>query len=394
MLFLDLWFWQFAAIAVAVYLLCPQRLKVAWLLIASAVFQVHFAGPAGAAPVLVFALLTYAAPLLTPRQRGPSPAVAVITLLVGALTFYKYAAFLRDSAASLLQLVGVSLPHAVTAWHAPAIPLGISFFTFEFIHYLYEVHAHGRAPIRHPGQFAVFAIFFPTLAAGPIKRFPDFVPQLETPRNPDWAMWCDGVRRVILGLFRKVCIADTLADVATAMEATRVFTGPLVISLAVVQGLRIYHDFGGYSDIAIGLAKLLGLRVPENFNYPYRSTSLQEFWRRWHISLSSWIRDYVYIPLGGNRRHRTFNLLLAMVLCGLWHGAAWNFAAWGLYHGAGLAAEGLVRHWRPRLFEPGRATQLLGRAFCYSFVSLGWLLFFYPLDTVGQMLVGLARWSW
>jgi D-alanyl-lipoteichoic acid acyltransferase DltB (MBOAT superfamily) len=165
------------------------------------------------------------------------------------------------------------------------------------------------------------------------------------------------------------------------------------VALAVIQGLRIYYDFSGYSDIAIGLAQMLNLRVPENFYRPYWSTNLQEFWRRWHISLSSWIRDYIYIPLGGNRTRRAFNLTLAMFLCGLWHGANWNFALWGIYHGVGLAAETGVRRWRPGIFGDGVGQRLVGWVICYSYVTYGWLIFFYPVGKVLVMTKALLHWG-
>jgi alginate O-acetyltransferase complex protein AlgI len=171
------------------------------------------------------------------------------------------------------------------------------------------------------------------------------------------------------------------------------YNAPLVASLAVMQGLRIYYDFAGYSDIAIGLGRMLNLRLPENFDRPYGVDSLREFWRRWHMSLSYWIRDYIYIPLGGNRAHRAVNLLVAMGLCGLWHGASWNFAIWGLYHGLGLVVEtGVQRTW-PQLFAGRAPLRLVRWAVCYIFVMYGWLLFFYPIDVVWQMTRALTRWS-
>jgi alginate O-acetyltransferase complex protein AlgI len=392
MLFLEAWFWTFTAVAVPGYWCCPRPLKLYWLLIVSVVFQVHFAGPAGVAPIALLAVLTYVTALWTPRRSGPSWYTATGLIVVGALVFYKYATFLLQAVSMLAARAGVDLA-SLQRWNGPAIPLGISFFTFEFVHYLYEVRVHGREPIRHPARFAVFAAFFPTLAAGPIKRFPDFAPQLEALANPDRAMIASGIKRVIGGLFKKVCIADLLVEyIATAERATH-YNAPIVMLLAVLQGFRIYYDFAGYSDIAIGLAQLLNLRVPENFNRPYWATSLQEFWRRWHISLSSWIRDYIYIPLGGNRAHRAFNLLAAMVICGLWHGAAWNFAAWGLYHGLGLALESSVRRLRPSWFVDGHIRRAIGWLLTYAFVCYGWLIFFYPLGTVVTMTQALLSWS-
>ncbi len=393
MLFLEIWFWAFAAVSVPLYLLCPQRFKLYWLLTCSAVFHYHFAGPAGMTPIIILAILTYFA-ALWPRGVGSwSKPALVIVLLVLMLSFYKYSRFFLDNLLTLAGLAHVSLPDRLNTWTLPAAPLGISFFTFEFVHYLYEVRVHDRPPIRNPFHFGVFAIFFPTLAAGPIKRFPEFVPQLSTLANPSAERWWAGLRRVIRGLFKKVCIADLLVEYVHVFEQASHPTAPLVAALAMVQGWRIYYDFAGYSDMAIGLAQMLNLTVPENFNRPYWSTNLQEFWRRWHMSLSSWIRDYIYIPLGGNRVRRGFNLLVAMVLCGLWHGAAWHFAAWGVYHGVGLATETGIRRWQPALFRTGRIQQIAGWAICYTFVTYGWLIFFYPIGTVASFTKALLVWS-
>jgi alginate O-acetyltransferase complex protein AlgI len=315
-------------------------------------------------------------------------------VLVGALAFYKYSTFLvADVGAGVLGALGSALEADARGWRSPIPPLAISFFTFEFVHYLYEIRRHGRAPIRNPAHFAVFALFFPTLASGPIKRFPDFAPQLDAlarPRATDaWA----GARRIVLGLFKKVCIADLLVEPITALEQVPSATGPGLALLAVLQGFRIYYDFAGYTDIALGLSGMLNLRVPENFDRPYLSTSIQDFWRRWHMSLSTWIRDYVYIPLGGNRGRRALHLVTAMALCGLWHGAAWNFVAWGAYHGAGLAGEAALRSRWPAAFEAGRVRSLARWAVCYSFVTYGWLLFFYPLADVIRMTGEALRWT-
>lgn len=327
------------------------------------------------------------------RRRHSLPIfTATSILLVGALAFYKYSGLVLQSGAPVLAAAGSNVPAWVKNWHSPAPPLAISFFTFEFIHYLYEVWVTGRRPIRNPVHFVVFAIFFPSLACGPIKRFPDFVPQLTGLRAPGSAEIWPAVRRVIRGLFKKVCIADLLVEYITVFETLPRFNAPIVALLGVLQGFRIYYDFAGYSDIAIGLAQMLNLRLPENFHRPYWSTSLQEFWQRWHMSLGSWIRDYVYVPLGGNRVHRAVNLAAAMILCGLWHGAAWHFALWGIYHGVGLAVELGVRRWRPDLFGEGLARKILRWVICYAFVTYGWLIFFYPVGTLYQMTKEALVW--
>ncbi len=388
MIFLDNWFWIFAAIAVPGFWLCPKPAKLYWLLVASGIFHFHFAGPAGMAPILLLALVTYITGIAIAGGRERRLFIAACVLVVGSLLFYKYSNFTIASFGVMSSMFGFgSLPDGLAAWQAPIAPLAISFFTFEFVHYLYEVRVHGREPIRNPFHFGVFAIFFPSLASGPIKRFPDFVPQLERLENPSVDKAMAGARRVLRGMFKKVCIADLLVEFIIVFEDVPEYTFPVVISLAVLQGFRIYYDFAGYSDMAIGLAQMLNLTIPENFDRPYFSTSLQDFWRRWHMSLSSWIRDYVYIPLGGNRNHRAVNLMAAMFLCGLWHGAAWNFAIWGLYHGLGLGVENVIKSWRPAWFEDTRGWTAVRWFSCYGFVTYGWLLFFYPAGTVWRMTI-------
>ncbi|MCH2171759.1 MBOAT family protein [Myxococcota bacterium] len=386
MLFLDLWFWGFAGIAIPGFWLCPRRLKLIWLVAASAVFHWYFAGPAGVLPILALAIMTYSVALAHHDGSRRTLLTGALVVLVGALSFYKYSEFALHDLGQLLASMGeTAAAGSLYAWQSPAAPLAISFFTFEFFHYLYEVRYAGREPIRNPLHFALFAIFFPTLASGPIKRFNDFVPQLANLRNPSLDNVVAGAGRVIRGLFKKVCIADLLIEPIAIVEQAPNFNLPLLALLGVLQGFRIYYDFCGYTDMAVGLARMLGLRVPENFDRPYLATSLQNFWRRWHMSLTSWIRDYIYIPLGGNRKRRTFNLLAAMALCGLWHGAAWNFALWGVFHGLGLGLEAAIRNRRPEWFEPGGVRSAIRWLCCYAFVCYGWLLFFYPLKEVARM---------
>jgi alginate O-acetyltransferase complex protein AlgI len=269
-----------------------------------------------------------------------------------------------------------------------AYPLAISFFIFEFVHYLFEVRRGGE-PIRNPLKFLLFAIFFPSLVAGPIKRYTQFLPSLAeaTSQGARAADFAEGGWRVAVGFVKKVMIADQLTNYID--QAQPQFASESILSrwlIVIALALRILLDFSGYSDIAIGCARMLGIRLPENFNWPYLATNIRDFWQRWHISLSSWIRDYIYIPLGGNRHGRirqALNGLAAFALCGLWHGPAWHFVIWGIYHGAGLvvsstyrrvpglgAAVALVLEKEPRL--PWVLTLL--------FVGFGWLLFFYPVD--------------
>lgn len=400
MLFLENWFWVFLAVVLPVYWLTPGPLKLYALVGASAVFHYHFAGPAGMAPIIALAIATYfvGQRISAPGQRRLFHASWIG--LVAVLGFYKYGELMLHAVGELLGailgrdagLLLSSAPQWLAGWQNPAAPLGVSFFTFEFVHYLYEVRVHGREPVRNPFHFAAFAIFFPSLASGPIKRFNDFVPQLLGLHNPNGSTAILGIRRIIHGLFKKVCIADTLVIFILPLEETQAHTALSVTLLAVLQGFRIYYDFSGYTDIAIGAARLLNIELPENFDRPYWSSSLRDFWRRWHMSLSSWIRDYLYVPLGGNRAHRALNLVVALALCGLWHGAAWNFAVWGLYHGVGLALEAGVRGRFPGLLRNTPARRLLGWAVCYPYVTFGWLLFFYPIGVVARMLGDVLQW--
>ena len=393
MLFLDPWFWRFAVVAIIGYWMVPRPAKLVWLIAVSAIFHYHFAGPAGVAPIIALGVFTYFAGLRLARDPGRPLFVTALIMLAGALGFYKYSAFLLgDAGIAAGAVFGPASVSWLTEWESPVPPLAISFFTFEFVHYLYEVRSRGGAPIRNPLHFTLFAIFFPTLASGPIKRYADFVPQLKSLENPSVARVWAGAQRVVLGLFKKICLADLLVEFIEAIERTPVYTPHLIAVLAMLQGFRIYFDFAGYSDMAIGLAEMLGLRVPENFDRPYRSTSLQDFWRRWHMSLSLWIRDYIYIPLGGNQGRRHLHILIAMGICGLWHGAAWNFLAWGLYHGLGLGIEAAVKARFPGLFSEGRAVSFLRWFVCYSYVSYGWLFFFYPMATVIQMNQAAYQW--
>jgi alginate O-acetyltransferase complex protein AlgI len=383
MIFNTYWFICFGAVFFPVYwLLLRPDLRKGWLLAGCAVFHYHFAGPAGVLPIIGLGLATYLA-ALTRRRLA---CAAGIVLCVAALCFYKYALFLG---AGLLggfsPAAAATLEKSIRAALPGAAPLAISFFAFEFVHYLAEV-ARGRDPIRRPDDFVLFAIHFPSLVAGPIKRYQDYLPALRVGLAgvtvDDVAA---GAQRIALGLVKKIVLADNLTLALDHYGAgfAGLSPGQAWLFLAGLAA-RILLDFSGYTDMAIGLSRLLGVRLPENFNWPYLATSLQDFWQRWHMSLTSWIRDYVYIPLGGNRHglvRRLANGLLVFALCGLWHGPAWHFVLWGLWHGAGL----VVNFSYARLPGPlGRGLAALfarlpalGWAVTLLYVAFGWLLFFY-----------------
>ncbi|PIE23047.1 MAG: membrane-bound O-acyltransferase family protein [Planctomycetota bacterium] len=261
------------------------------------------------------------------------------------------------------------------------LPVGISFYTFQTLSYTIDIYRGKLAPAKNLKEFALFVAFFPQLVAGPIVRASDFLPQLEEKPKLRAEDFKDGLFRIAVGLGKKVVIADVLAvQLVDGVFAPGSDASGLYALLGVYgYALQIYGDFSGYSDIAIGSARLLGFRIPENFDMPYTATSIRDFWRRWHISLSSWLRDYLYIPLGGNRKGkiRTYsNLALTMLLGGLWHGAQWNFVFWGGLHGLWLAVD---RFWErrgwPGLSDGGFGRRMLARILTFHLVCLAWVFF-------------------
>ncbi|MDP8971273.1 MAG: hypothetical protein M3N52_12425, partial [Actinomycetota bacterium] len=278
------------------------------------------------------------------RARSARGRRAALAAVVGAnlaiLGWFKYYGFLVSSALNALRPLGIQPPLPLLEI---LLPVGISFFTFQALSYVIDVY-RGELPPAKPLDFAVYLSFFPQLVAGPIVRAAEFLPQLRDRRDPRRVDGARGFWLITGGLFKKVVVANVLAtQLVDAVFARPSQHSSLEILVAIYgYAVQIYADFSGYTDIAIGCALLLGFRFPDNFASPYAAVSLQDFWRRWHMTLSRWLRDYLYIPLGGSRGSRleTYrNVLLTMLLGGLWHGAAWTFVVWGGLHGLGLAAE-------------------------------------------------------
>lgn len=316
---------------------------------------------------------------------------------LGLLGYFKYYDFFVTSGDGLLSLVGVSMPLGV---QSIVLPVGISFYTFMAISYVVDTYRGEIVPTTLE-KFAAYLSFFPHLVAGPIVRPGELIPQLETPRDPRRVDTSRAFYLIATGLFKKVVIANFLA----AGIVDQVFGAPgqhssLEILIAVyAYAVQIYADFSGYTDIAIGLALLLGFSFPQNFDSPYAARSIQDFWRRWHMTLSRWLRDYVYIPLGGNRKGTILtyrNVLLTMMIGGLWHGAGWTFVVWGTIHGAGLAA-GRWRTNRPGYVAAtdSAGRRLVQRLVTFHVVCLAWIFFRADsFTTAGEMLTGLVtRWS-
>jgi alginate O-acetyltransferase complex protein AlgI len=404
MIFATYWFFVFALIVLPGYwaLAKPWPRKI-WLALACIVFHYHFAGPAGVLPIIVLGAMTF----LCGQTARRTFCYAAIGVDIAALCFYKYTEFLSLHAVALVSpSLGQWLwTHAQGALPAAA-PLAISFFAFEFVHYLFDV-GHGAKPIRNPLDFLLFAIFFPSLVAGPIKRFENYLPSLKEGLRTNSAqrlVW--GATRIGIGMFKKLVIADNLTTwinfwVPQFQELNR----PTRWFAFIAIGLRILMDFSGYTDIALGLAEMMGIAIPENFNWPYLATNIQDFWRRWHISLSTWIRDYVYIPMGGGRHGKArtvLNGLFAFSLVGLWHGAQWHYVLWGIYHGAGLVTYRVYDEFgRKRLqaaFPKAASDEWLRRPagvaswlLTQTFVFVGWMLFFYPAKDATHYMYLMLR---
>jgi D-alanyl-lipoteichoic acid acyltransferase DltB (MBOAT superfamily) len=301
---------------------------------------------------------------------------STVVLNLGVLGFFKYFDFGVESAGALLATLGFQPP--ALALHV-ALPIGISFFTFESMSYVIDVYRGDIEPHPNYGEYLAFVAFFPHLVAGPIVRPRDLLPQLAGPPRFDPREGSEALFLIAVGLIKKVAIGDYLA----LNLVDRTFDAPLhhsaleCYAAALGYAVQIYCDFSGYTDIAIGSALLLGVRFPRNFNAPYKARDLADFWRRWHISLSTWLRDYLYVSLGGNRRGtvRTYlNLMLTMLLGGLWHGASWTFVAWGGLHGLGLVITRALRGERAETTRR-RLPALVGVILTFHFVTAAWILF-------------------
>jgi alginate O-acetyltransferase complex protein AlgI len=345
--------------------------------------------------ILVMTVTNFALGLAIKRFAKKSKWILIAGLVfnLGTLVFYKYTNFilksLIDLGTSCLRL-GFSINPSWLSFQPFDIflPLGISFFAFEFIHFIVDVY-HGSAPIRDFRHFALFASFFPSQIAGPIKRFQDFEKQLQSQPPFNKEVFQRGIFLIFRGLFKKIVLGDNLDKLVRYGFSNPYTLGTVDAWIAAIAfTLQLYFDFSGYTDIGRGSAYLVGYSVPENFRSPYLAANLKDFWRRWHISLSTWLRDYLFIPLGGSHGSHWLtkrNLLITMLLGGLWHGASWNFVCWGAFHGVGLI---LTRDWQnfvDGLNQLGRLRQtkiwhLTGVFLTFTFVVIAGV-FFRSTDT-------------
>jgi alginate O-acetyltransferase complex protein AlgI len=396
MLFNTTQFFLFLAVVLALFYSAPSALRKYILLAAS----YYFYGSWNAkfiALLLTLTVIDYCAGLWLERvPPGPKRRAVLIFSLaanLGFLGFFKYYNFL---AANLAQAMGRD-PHSF--FLAIVLPLGISFHTFQSMSYVIDVYRGRQSAVRNPLDYALFICFFPQLVAGPIVRARDFFRDLWGWLPPSSDEISRGVFLIALGLTKKMAFADQFAKVANGYfgDVAAHPGAPAAWSGVFAFGLQIYFDFSGYTDMAIGMAKLFGFHFPINFRRPYLAGSMTDFWRRWHISLSSWLRDYLYIPLGGSRNgrwHTYRNLMLTMLLGGLWHGASWNFLIWGGYQGTLLAIERALRGGRPTE-ENWDWTYPMRAALTFVLALVGWVFFRaadlrQSIQVLGQMFSGSA----
>ena len=380
--------WEFLIffpIVALLYFVLPKKMKWPMLLIASYYFYMFYQAE------LVFlivgtTLISWLASLIIERteRKGVKRLWLAITLVVclGVLFFYKYFNFLAGSVVSLIELFGGETPPVMLNL---ILPVGISFYTFQTLSYVIDVYRGTVKTERNFFFYALFVSFFPQLVAGPIERPDNLIPQLKEAHKWSNENAVKGAKHMLVGFFKKICVADLISVYVDAIyNDVDNATALGVVIATVLFAVQIYCDFSGYTDIATGCARIMGIRLMKNFDHPYISTSIKEFWSRWHISLSSWFKDYLYIPLGGNRcskpRH-LFNLFTVFVVSGLWHGANWTYVVWGALHGFYQIVGNLTSKMRAAIVErSGHAPSdtlvvWVRRVITFTLVCFAWLFF-------------------
>ncbi|MDQ3803423.1 MAG: MBOAT family protein [Acidobacteriota bacterium] len=384
MLFNSIEFLVFFPVVTALYFLLPHRLRWAHLLVASCVFYMGFI-PAYILILGFTIVVDYFAGILIEGawgRRRKAYLLMSIVANVGVLAVFKYYNFLNRAAADLAGLLGVG--YAVP-FLALALPIGLSFHTFQAMSYTIEVYRSRQRAERHFGIYSLYVMFYPQLVAGPIERPQNLLRQFYERHEFEYERVTNGLKLMLWGMFKKVVIADRLAVYVDAVyNAPQEWGGQTLAVATVFFAFQIYCDFSGYSDIAIGAAQVMGFRLMTNFNRPYHAQSVSEFWKRWHISLSTWFRDYLYLPLGGSRvpkRRWYFNLFFTFLVSGIWHGANWTFVAWGALNGSYLLCSIWTRGLRARLvkFVGLDARPALHRAFkivfTFGLTCYAWIFF-------------------
>jgi len=384
MLFNSFQFLLFFPIVTIAYFLLPQRFRWILLLSASCYFYMTFI------PKYIFILaititIDYFAGLGLEKLKGSKRKwLLVISILsnIGMLAFFKYFNFANENLASLANFIGWNYPIKTLEI---ILPIGLSFHTFQSLSYTIEVFRGRQKAERHFGYLATYVMFYPQLVAGPIERPQNVLHQLHTEQKFDYQRIADGLKWMAWGMFKKVVIADRMALLVDPIyNSPTDHNGPALVFATLAFAIQIYCDFSGYSDIALGSAQVMGIKLMKNFNHPYFAKSISEFWQRWHISLSTWFRDYLYIPLGGNRVAKprwVFNLFITFLISGFWHGANWTFVIWGALHGIYVVFFGLTEKLWTRISSALRVNRFqklanaLSTLTTFSLVTYAWIFF-------------------
>lgn len=369
----------FPAVCLIYFILRGNKWRIPFLLIASYYFYMNWK-PAYAILILTSTIITYFSGILIEKhdEKRTQKTFLTISLVINfAILFvFKYFNFINESVFHLLDCCGLR-------WNVPnldvLLPVGISFYTFQAVGYSIDVYRGSIKAERSFTTYALFVSFFPQLVAGPIERAKNLLPQFHEEHTFVYDDVIEGIKQMIWGFFMKLCVADILSQYVDAVYNNIAFhNGTSLIIATIFFTFQIYCDFGGYSNIAIGAARIMGFKLMENFHRPYLSLNINEFWKRWHISLSSWFKDYVYIPLGGNRvkqpRHM-LNLMITFLVSGIWHGANWTFVVWGGLHGIYQVIAKIWNNHIGRISHKTIVYQLVSIAFCFILVSFAWIFF-------------------
>ena len=380
--------WEFLVfypIVAALYFLLPKKLKWPMLLVASYYFYAFYQADLLFLIILTTAVSFFMSNLIERTQSAAKKKLYLaltLTVCLGVLVFYKYFNFLGASVEGIITLFGKEPPSLVLDL---VLPVGISFYTFQTLSYVIDVYRGDIKTEKNFFFYALFVSFFPQLVAGPIERPGNLIPQLKEAHKPERDNLIRGSKQMLLGFFKKICVADLVASYVSAVyNSPDEATSFAVVIATLMFAVQIYCDFSGYTDIATGCARIIGIKLMKNFDHPYSASSIKEFWSRWHISLSGWFKDYLYIPLGGSRRSAARNMLnvfIVFLVSGLWHGASWTFVVWGALHGVYRVVGTLTLKWRNALIErvglktDSRLVVTFRRVCTFLLVCLAWVFF-------------------
>lgn len=398
MTFNSLDFLIFYPIVLLLHFLLPHKYRWMMLLAASLLFYMWWSAPLFFL-ILFTTVVSWICSLVIEKTDDPKKKKLCLTLTLitslGVLFFFKYYNFLAGTAMSIGALFGAEFDATLQL----ILPVGISFYTFQTLSYAIDVYRGDIKTEHHFGYYFLFVTFFPQLVAGPIERPDNLLPQLYKERKWNWDDAVAGGKRMLAGFFKKIVVADLLATYVNAVyNSPETSTGLGIVVASAMFAVQIYCDFSGYTDIAIGCARMMGIHLMQNFNRPYSAKTIKEFWARWHISLSTWFRDYLYIPLGGNRcapARRWLNVMIVFLVSGLWHGAAWTFVLWGFLHGAYQLIGGLTLKKRQELCEKWHINRessgfrFYQQALTCVLVTFAWI--FFRANSTGDLLTLLSH---